>query len=33
MRLSTPESRWNVIATAMLLKQTVITANAAMAGT
>jgi hypothetical protein len=32
VRLSTPESRWNVTATAMLLKQTVITASEAMAG-
>jgi hypothetical protein len=32
-RLSTPESRWNVTATATLLKQTVITASATMPGT
>jgi hypothetical protein len=33
MRLSTPVSRWNVTATAMLLKQTVITASTTIAGT
>ena len=33
IRLSTSESRWNVIATATLLKQTVMTASATIEGT
>ena len=33
IRLRMPKSRWNVMVSAMLLKQTVITASAAIPGT